>query len=204
MVKRFHTLTAATLLGLLTVLAGCASDKLSTDYLKSRATPPPKVPSGLQFPAPSNNEFPVDNLSAKELKALDPQKLFQPPQVIEGTRQEEEGSQAPAKGPAMAELKSDANGAVFLQIALPFDQAWSRIRLGLMSSGFTITDMNRSTGRFYIRYRDPDAGKGDPDQFVLNLLDISGGSRLLVRDPGGRILSSDTARHILNLVNDNI
>jgi len=182
-------------------LGGCASDKINTDYLKARAEPTLKVPAGMQLPAPTGHEAPVDNLSAQELKALRPQQLFTPPEIVTATTPAD-STQPAARGPSLAKLRTDANGADFLQISLRYDEAWSRIRLGLMGSGFTITDINRSNGQFYIRYRDPSAGQGSPDHYVLNLLDVGGGSRLLVRDQDGKILSGDVARHILKLVSE--
>jgi uncharacterized lipoprotein len=191
------------LLGLLTLFAGCASDKLSTDYLKSRVGPPLKVPADLERPRADNGERAVSNLSPQELKSLRPQELVLPPKIVDATTPSS-STQPATKGPSIAELKTDANGAVYLQVAVRYDQAWSRVRLALMSSGFTITDMNRSNGQYYIRYRDPDAGKDERDEFVLNLLEISGGSRLLVRSPEGEILSGTIAQHILKLIRDNL
>jgi len=200
---RAANLKSIALLALL-ALAGCASDKLSTGYLSARAESLLKVPGDMQRPRSDNGERPVPNLSAEQLKSLEPQKLFQPPQIVAQNTPDGGNAPAPAKGPSVAELRTDANGASYLQIGLGFDQAWSRVRLALMSSGFTITDMNRSNGQFYIRYRDPDASKGAREDFVLNLLDVSGGSRLLVRSPEGEILAGAAALHILKLINDNL
>lgn len=200
---RIASIKPIALLGLL-VLAGCASDKLSTGYLSARAEPGLKMPGDMQQPRPDNGDRAVSNLTPEELKSLDTQKLFQPPQIVDPNVADSSSSQAPAKGPSIADLKTDANGASYLQISLGFDQAWSRVRLALMSSGFTITDINRSNGQFYIRYRDPDADKGAREEFVLNLLDVSGGSRLLVRSPEGEILSGEAALHILKLINENL
>jgi len=199
-----RNLKTIVLLGLLTVVAGCASDEISTAYLSSRAAPPLKVPGGLQQPQPDNGESSVDNLSAEDIKSLQPQKLLLPPRIIGQNMPDNGTAQASNKKPSIAELNTDANGASYLQISLDFDRAWSRIRQALMSSGFTITDINRSTGQFYIRYRDPDAGRGARDEFVLNLLEVSGGSRLLVRSPEGQILSGDASAHILKLIRDNL
>lgn len=190
-------------LSLFVVLSGCASDKLSTDYLKARATEPLTAPKGLSLPAPSNNEVTVDNLSPQELKSIDTEALFMPPQIVDANTPDSADSK-PKPSTSLGVMKTDDNGAVFLQIPLRYDEAWSRVRLGLMSSGFTITDMNRSEGKFYLRYRDPDAGKDQPDQFILHLLEVGGGSRLLVRSEDGKILANETARHILKLVNDNL
>ena len=200
---RSANLKTIALLALLAT-AGCASDKLSTDYLGARAVSPLEIPGDMQQPRPDNGELAEHNLTPEQLKSLQPQKLFLPPQIVDQNTPDSVNAPAPAKGPSVAELKTDANGASYLQIGLGFDQAWSRVRLALMSSGFTITDMNRSDGQFYIRYRDPDASKGARDEFVLNLLAVSAGSRLLVRSPEGEILAGDAALHILKLINDNL
>jgi uncharacterized lipoprotein len=191
------------LLGLASLFSGCASDKLSTDYLQSRAVAPLRVPSDLNRPEAENGERPVSNLSEQELKALHPQQLLLPPKIVDATTPVD-SIQPSAKAGSAAELKTDTNGVTYLQISARYDQAWSRVRLALMSSGFTITDMDRSKGQFYIRYRDPEADKAARDEFVLNLLDVSGGSRLLVRSQEGEMLSDTAAQHILKLIRDNI
>ncbi len=46
----------------------------------------------------------------------------------------------------------------------PFDRAWRRVGLALDRSGFTVVDRDRSTGIYFVRFSDPDAGMTRKDR----------------------------------------
>ncbi len=49
-------------------------------------------------------------------------------------------------------LQEDASGEAYIQLALPFDRAWASLGLALEKSAFEITDRDRSSGVYYLRF----------------------------------------------------
>ncbi|MEZ5571926.1 MAG: outer membrane protein assembly factor BamC [Halioglobus sp.] len=52
-------------------------------------------------------------------------------------------------------------GYSYLRLELPFDRAWASLGLALEKSGFEITDKNRSSGVYYVRYLGQAATEGE-------------------------------------------
>jgi outer membrane protein assembly factor BamC len=52
-------------------------------------------------------------------------------------------------------LQEGDNGHTFIQLGLPFDRAWASVDRALQNSTFEVTDRNRSTGEFYVRFNGP-------------------------------------------------
>ncbi len=49
-------------------------------------------------------------------------------------------------------MRETADGKPYLEVGLPFDRAWASLAKALEDSGFVITDRDRSSGKYYIRY----------------------------------------------------
>ncbi len=113
-------------------------------------------------------------------------------------------------------------GRLALIVDAPFSRAWRLVGLALDRVGFVVEDRNRSTGTYYVRYRDPTAGseKGgwlsrlafwkddkpaEEDRLYLVRVESEGeGSRVTIHDEEGRLLAGDTARRILTMVQERL
>ena len=186
------------IVSLLILSTACSEYEVRKDYLKSRASERLQLPEDIELGRVKNRQ-PSPELSEAEIEAIDPDALIVPPLIVE----EKPSSQSP-KGAASrlsVALKRDDNGVSFLLIDADYDAVWREIRLSLLATGFTLTDMNRSDGLFYIRYKDPD---DDRDEYVLQLIRAAGGSRVLVRSIEGKILATEAASRILSLLKANL
>src|SRR6266853_4606688 len=112
------------------------------------------------------------------------------------------------------------SGVGRLELAEPFDRAWMRVGLVLDRVGFTVEDRDRSKGFYFVRYVDPEADaldKGndsflaklafwrsapDPkaEQYRVFVKDRNESSEVQVLNKEGSPASSDTARKILSLL----
>jgi len=121
---------------------------------------------------------------------------------------------------AKAKLVSADNGAGSIELAEPFDRAWRRVGLVLDRVGFTVEDRDRSKGFYFVRYVDPeaDAVNKKNDSFLAKLMfwrdapdpkteqyrvfvkDRSDSSEVQVLNKEGGPDTSDTARRILSLL----
>ncbi|MBD3609556.1 MAG: outer membrane protein assembly factor BamC [Gammaproteobacteria bacterium] len=187
-------------LAVVLVLSACSSETRS-DYLNSRVQEPLKIPADLDKPLSTDNIPGTEaNLAEATLKQISPDELEVPPQIADLMSN---GSQKSSKRAAYAHMKRDANNTSYLQVDLRFDRAWREVRAALFAAGFSLTDINRDQGLFYIRYRDT-VKSGKSKSYVLNLLDVAGSSRLLVRSETGELISSDVTERILLAVRDNL
>lgn len=53
-------------------------------------------------------------------------------------------------------LAEDDSGEAFIELGLPFNRAWASLGLALEDASFEIVDRDRSAGRYYLRFIDPD------------------------------------------------
>ncbi len=115
-----------------------------------------------------------------------------------------------------------SGGELALVMDAPFSRAWRALGLALDRVGFVVEDRNRSTGTYYVRYRDPTAGsnskswlsklafwrsKTPVDEEKLYLVRLSSeeeSSRVKVYDKDGHQLTGDTAQRILTLVQERL
>jgi len=113
-----------------------------------------------------------------------------------------------------------ANTGARLELSEPFDRAWRRVGLVLDRVGFTVEDRDRSKGFYYVRYVDPEADaltksndsflaklmfwRSAPDpkaeQYRVYVKDRSDSSEVQVLNKEGNPDTSDTARRILSLL----
>lgn len=117
----------------------------------------------------------------------------------------------------------ESGGKLFLDVDERFDRAWRRVGLALDRSGFTVEDRDRANGLYYVRYNDPladkqSSGKGFFESlafwrddktpvelmqttFRIAVLGVGDDlSRVEVQDKGGVMLTTSTARRILDVV----
>ncbi|MDH5359743.1 MAG: outer membrane protein assembly factor BamC [Gammaproteobacteria bacterium] len=182
----------------LVLLSACGESEVRKDYLNSRVMPPLKLPADVDQRLLAGHDR-VQGVSAEELAQIDPAALIKPPGIID----EISASQADATtAPRLqVDLKRDDNGVSYLFIKADYDLVWREIRLSLVATGFTLTDVNRSDGLFYIRYRDPD---DEREEYVIQLIRSAGGSRVLIRSVEGTILATEAASRILTILKANL
>jgi outer membrane protein assembly factor BamC len=119
-----------------------------------------------------------------------------------------------------AKLVATEGGGGSIELAEPFDRAWRRVGLVLDRVGFTVEDRDRSKGFYFVRYVDPeaDAVTKKNDSFLAKLMfwrdgpeakteqyrvfvkDRSDSSEVQVLNKEGGPDTSDTARKILSLL----
>jgi outer membrane protein assembly factor BamC len=127
---------------------------------------------------------------------------------------------AVSKDDGRAKIVAAENGIGRLELAEPFDRAWRRVGLVLDRVGFTVEDRDRSKGFYFVRYVDPEADALDtknesflgklafwrsaPDpkaeQYRVFVKDRNDSSEVQVLNKEGNPASSDTARKILSLL----
>jgi outer membrane protein assembly factor BamC len=127
-------------------------------------------------------------------------------------------------GPERARLEKAADGANRLYIDDTFDRAWRRVGLALDRIGFTVVDRDRSTGVYFVRFGDPDAGgtKKDegllgklafwrdttekPEQYRILVAEAPGAPRSVVsvQDPNGAVDKSPNADRMLALLQEQL
>ena len=120
---------------------------------------------------------------------------------------------------AVVEEGSDS----YLRLELPFERAWASVAKALQSSGFEITDRNRSEGTYYLNYRgevDGEESSGwfgwlggdDEDKHPLTGVPLlmtmaeASASTVIIRlaTEEGRSASSEDLLTLLQLVKGNI
>jgi outer membrane protein assembly factor BamC len=123
-----------------------------------------------------------------------------------------------------AKLVKAPDGGSAVEVSEPFDRAWRRVGLALDRGGFTVEDRDRSKGYYYVRYVDPDADAAtkkdtglfsklafwkpsDPkksEQYRILVRDAKDTSQVQVQNKDGGTDSSDTARRILALLQEQL
>jgi len=123
------------------------------------------------------------------------------------------------KDDGRAKIVPAESGVARLELAEPFDRAWRRVGLVLDRVGFTVEDRDRSKGFYFVRYVDSEADALDKnDSFLAKLMfwrsapdpkaeqyrvfvkDRNDSSEVQVLNKEGNPDSSDTARKILSLL----
>jgi outer membrane protein assembly factor BamC len=124
------------------------------------------------------------------------------------------------KNDGRAKIVAAGDGVGKLELAEPFDRAWRRVGLVLDRVGFTVEDRDRSKGFYFVRYVDPEVDALDkkndsflaslmfwrsaPDkkaeQYRVSVKDRNESSEVQVLNKEGNPDSSDTARKILSLL----
>ncbi|HHB91742.1 MAG TPA: outer membrane protein assembly factor BamC [Thioploca sp.] len=114
----------------------------------------------------------------------------------------------------LANLVTGTDGKVSLVIRENFAQAWRRVGLTLDRLGFTVEDRDRTNGIYFIRYITSKTDKGffagwfgdskTEMEYLINLLDESTTSRVVVLDSNNKLLSDETSKEILTLLYESI
>ncbi len=95
-------------------------------------------------------------------------------------------AQVTAPKTALRATLIDHGGAI--QVVDPFDKAWRRVGLAINTAGFTVTDRNRTTGTYDIRYVNPVAAMKAEENKGGFLSKLFGGSKAAVKPEDFRIL----------------
>lgn len=136
-----------------------------------------------------------------------------------------EAAIATPQAPQRAQIASAPDGQVVLAMDEPFDRAWRRVGLALDRIGFTVEDRDRAQGLYFVRYVDPDADNSSPNRGFLSRLAFwrgtdkpaeggseyrlrvegqGDGSRVSVLSREGGVDTSDTARRMLGLLQEQL
>lgn len=122
-----------------------------------------------------------------------------------------------------ATLSKGQDGARTLALEDQFDRAWRRVGLALDRVGFTVEDRDRTKGIYFVRYIDPQidnkspedkswlsrlkfwgGSKPKPEQYRIEVKDVSQGSQVKVLNKDGAQENTETAGRILTLLYDQL
>lgn len=130
----------------------------------------------------------------------------------------------PPEETARVLLMDDANGQQSLVIEQDFQTAWRRVGRVLDSKGFAVEDRDRSRGYYFVRYIDPfkeieeddegmldklafwrdDAEKKPEEYYYIKLVSEASDTRVMVLDADEERTSDDTAKRLLNLIQEQL
>ncbi len=116
--------------------------------------------------------------------------------------------------PDQVQVTQMQEGQAALMLNESFDRAWRRVGVGIDSAGFDVTDRDRSSGDYFIRYLDSDSGEKIEQQNVfsrmfggkntaeaasyrIHVAQQGGSSVVTVLDTAGTVQQTDTAKRIL-------
>ena len=112
-------------------------------------------------------------------------------------------------------MQESEAGEPYIRLELPFYRAWASVERALGESGFTTRDLDRSSGRYYIRHdaSNREGGSwfgGDDDDdlteqdFVLELEDQGEAVNIRISREDGELLLAPQAQSLLVLIKGNI
>nr|WP_160979324.1 outer membrane protein assembly factor BamC [Paracandidimonas lactea] len=121
------------------------------------------------------------------------------------------------RDPEAVQVAQMQEGNTSILLNESFDRAWRRVGVGIDSAGFQVSDRDRSTGDYFIRYLDSDTGeKIEQQNFIgrlfggkntaeaaslrIHVAGQGGSSVVTVRDAAGQPQQTDTARRILSVL----
>lgn len=130
----------------------------------------------------------------------------------------------PPEETARVLLMDDENGQQSLFIEQDFQTAWRRVGRVLDSKGFSVEDRDRSLGYYFVRYIDPfkeieqeekgffsglafwrdDVEEKPEEYYYIKLISEASDTRVMVLDAEQKRTSSDTAKRLLNLIQEQL
>jgi len=136
-------------------------------------------------------------------------------------------AQRPAPAPeetAQVFLMDDDNGMQSLVVEQDYQTVWRRVGRVLDSKGFAVEDRDRSRGLYFVRYIDPfkeveedeegffdgiafwrdDAEKKPEEYYYIRIQSEAADSRIMVLDSEEVRTASDTAKRLLNLIQEQL
>jgi outer membrane protein assembly factor BamC len=136
-------------------------------------------------------------------------------------------AQRPAPAPeetAQVFLMDDDNGMQSLVVEQDYQTVWRRVGRVLDSKGFAVEDRDRSRGFYFVRYIDPfteleqeeegvldklafwrdDEDVNPQEYYYIKILSEASDSRIMVLDAEEVRTSSDTAKRLLNLIQEQL
>ncbi|MDM8564570.1 outer membrane protein assembly factor BamC [Candidatus Halobeggiatoa sp. HSG11] len=121
-----------------------------------------------------------------------------------------------AKPTKFAELVTKDSEQFSMIIQENFAQAWRRVGLALDRLGFTVEDRDRTSGVYFIRYIVTEIDDGffsgwfgdekteNEMEYLINLLDESTKTRVIILDNNNKPVSDATSKRILTLLHESI
>jgi len=136
-------------------------------------------------------------------------------------------TQRPAPAPeetAQVFMMDDDNGMQSLVVEQDYQTVWRRVGRVLDSKGFAVEDRDRSRGFYFVRYIDPfteleqeeegvldklafwrdDEDVNPQEYYYIKILSEASDSRIMVLDAEEVRTSSDTAKRLLNLIQEQL
>lgn len=130
----------------------------------------------------------------------------------------------PPEETARVLLMDDADGMQSLYIEQDYQTAWRRVGRVLDSKGFTVEDRDRSAGFYFVRYLDPfkeieqeedglldklafwrdDVEEKPEEYYYIKLVSEAADTRVMVLDAEENRTASDTAKRLLNLIQEQL
>ena len=129
-----------------------------------------------------------------------------------------------AKLEARAKLAKDAAGIPVLTLQDDFDRAWRRVGLSLDRLGFSVQDVDRAAGLYYVRYltpptpakdesgfldriafwkKDTNAG-GKPEDYRVAVVGADAGTQVTVLSSDGKAEKSEAAARMLAVLQEDL
>jgi outer membrane protein assembly factor BamC len=130
----------------------------------------------------------------------------------------------PPEETARVLLMDEENGQQSLMIEQDFQTAWRRVGRVLDSKGFSVEDRDRSRGYYFVRYIDPfkeikqdddgildklafwrdDVDEKPEEYYYIKLVSEAADTRVMVLDAEEVRTSDDTAKRLLNLIQEQL
>jgi len=119
---------------------------------------------------------------------------------------------------------TEANGAEALLVKQDYPTVWKRVGRVLDSKGFAVEERNRSQGTYFVHYVDPakaiaqeeeglfsklafwkdDEDKAPDEYYNIKLISDAQDTKLVILDADSVRSSSDTAKHLLSLLQEQL
>jgi len=129
-----------------------------------------------------------------------------------------------AKVEARATLVKGADGVPVLALKDDFDRAWRRVGLSLDRLGFSVQDVDRAAGLYYVRYLSPPAPSkdesgfldrlafwkkdsnagGKPEDYRVALAGADAGTQVTVLSADGKADKSEAAARMLTVLQEDL
>ena len=118
-------------------------------------------------------------------------------------------------------LQEDSTGTPYIRLMLPYYRAWASVERALRESSFSVRDLDRSQGLFYVRFVPPEDDEGwfsslfggDDEEneelagqdYVLKVDEVATGEvRINIQREDGTVIERAQAQQLLSLLKGNI
>ncbi len=121
------------------------------------------------------------------------------------------------KDPSQPRVVQAAGNQAQVSLSEPFDRAWRRVGVAIDAAGFSVSDRDRSSGDYFVRYLDTDTGQkidqgnfltrmfggkntAEATSFRIHVAQQGAGSVVTVLDKNGQQDTSPTAQRIITVL----